>query len=72
MAGVADYALYRKALPWDHSPRIPLLTDQGGRSRTFAGAPYQPQATAPKGLIAAADRATYDLVRGLIGDLPGL
>ena len=47
-----------------------LLTEAGGYVGTFAGTPYQPQAAAPKGLIAAADRATYDLVRGLVHKLP--
>ena len=68
--GSADYALYRKALPWDHCPGSLLLTEAGGYVGTFAGAPYQPQAAAPKGLIAAGDRETYDLVRGLVHKLP--
>lgn len=70
VGGSADYALYRKALPWDHCPGSLLLTEAGGYVGTFAGAPYEPQAAAPKGLIAAADRATYDLVRGLVHKLP--
>jgi fructose-1,6-bisphosphatase/inositol monophosphatase family enzyme len=70
--GAADYALYRRAKPWDHGPGSLLLTEAGGYVGTFDGAPYQPQRGVPTGLVAAADRATYDLVQGLIGDLPGL
>lgn len=69
--GGADYALYRKTKPWDHAPGQLLLSEAGGVLGTFDGEPYQPQAEAPSGLVAAADRATYDLVRGLLHALPG-
>jgi fructose-1,6-bisphosphatase/inositol monophosphatase family enzyme len=68
--GEADYALYKKAKPWDHAPGSLLLAEAGGHVGTFDGEPYRPQAEAPRGLVAAADRATYDLVQGLVGDLP--
>jgi fructose-1,6-bisphosphatase/inositol monophosphatase family enzyme len=70
--GEADYALYRKAKPWDHAPGSLLLAEAGGFVGTFDGLPYGPQHGVPLGLVAAADRATYDVVQGLIGDLPGL
>ncbi|GHJ58941.1 inositol monophosphatase [Nocardioides sp. OK12] len=70
--GGADYALYRKTKPWDHAPGALLLSEAGGVLGTFDGEPYRPQAPAPAGLVAAADRATYDLVRGLLHALPGL
>jgi fructose-1,6-bisphosphatase/inositol monophosphatase family enzyme len=70
--GSADYALYRRAKPWDHAPGSLLLTEAGGYVGTFGGSPYQPQGDPPVGLITAADRATYDLVRGLVHALPGL
>ena len=70
--GGADYALYRRPKPWDHAPGSLLLTEAGGVSGGFDGAPYRPQADPPTGLISAADQATYDLVRGLVDDLPGL
>ena len=38
---------------------------------TFDGSPYRPRLD-PLGLIAAADRATYDLVHDLVDALPGL
>ena len=70
--GAADYALYRKTKPWDHAPGSLLLSEAGGVLGTFGGEPYRPQEPAPSGLVAAADRATYDLVRGLVGSLPGI
>jgi fructose-1,6-bisphosphatase/inositol monophosphatase family enzyme len=70
--GEADYALYRRAKPWDHAPGSLLLEETGGVLGTFDGEPYRPQDDPPTGLVAAADRATYDLVQGLVHDLPGL
>jgi fructose-1,6-bisphosphatase/inositol monophosphatase family enzyme len=70
--GSADYALYRRAKPWDHAPGSLLLTEAGGHVGTFDGSPYRPQGDPPVGLITAADRPTYDLVRGLVHALPGL
>jgi fructose-1,6-bisphosphatase/inositol monophosphatase family enzyme len=70
--GEADYALYGKAKPWDHAPGLLLLGEAGGYVGTFGGEPYDPQRGIPTGLVVAADRPTYDLVQGLLGDLPGL
>lgn len=70
--GAADYALYRKTKPWDHAPGSLLLQEAGGHVGTFGGGPYEPQGAPPSGLVAAGDRATYDLVQGLVHQLPGL
>lgn len=70
--GAADYALYRGTKPWDHAPGLLLLRESGGYVGTFDGSPYLPQVAPPSGIIAAADRATYDLVQGLVHSLPGL
>jgi fructose-1,6-bisphosphatase/inositol monophosphatase family enzyme len=70
--GAADYALYRRAKPWDHAPGSLLLNEAGGFVGTFDGSPYRPHLDPPLGLIAAADRATYDLVHELVDALPGL
>ena len=70
--GAADYALYWRPKPWDHAPGSLLLSEVGGFVGTFDGAPYLPQMDPPLGLVSAADRATYDLVQGLLGRLPGL
>jgi fructose-1,6-bisphosphatase/inositol monophosphatase family enzyme len=70
--GEADYALYGKVKPWDHAPGSLLLAEAGGFVGTFDGRRYRPQDDPPPGLVAAADRATYGLVQGLVHDLPGL
>ncbi len=70
--GRADYALYKKTKPWDHAPGSLLVTEAGGHVGTFRGQPYRPQGPPPSGLVVAADRATYDVVRGLVPALPGL
>lgn len=68
--GEADYALYHKSSPWDHAPGSLLLAEAGCFLGTFAGEAYRPQSQRPAGLVAAADRATYDLVQGLVSQLP--
>jgi fructose-1,6-bisphosphatase/inositol monophosphatase family enzyme len=68
--GDADYALYRRSKPWDHAPGLLLLGEAGGYVGTFGGAPYHPQGEVPRGLVAAADLATYDQVQGLLDSLP--
>ncbi|QWC85790.1 inositol monophosphatase [Nocardioidaceae bacterium] len=71
--GAADYALFAKAKPWDHAPGQLLLAEAGGVVGTFTGDAYAPQRTDDgAGLVAAGDRETYDLVRGLVHALPGL
>jgi fructose-1,6-bisphosphatase/inositol monophosphatase family enzyme len=70
--GAADYALFRRAKPWDHAPGSLLLSEAGGHVGTFDGSAYQAQGDPPRGLVSAADKATYDLVRGLVSALPGL
>lgn len=67
--GDADYAVYRKGNPWDHAPGSLLVTEAGGCVGTFAGEPYRAQDPEPAGLVAAADRATYDLVQGQLPSL---
>ncbi len=70
--GEADFVLYGGTKPWDHAPGALLLSEAGGYLGTFDGRPYQPQQPEPRGLVGAADRATYDLVQGLVHQLPGL
>jgi fructose-1,6-bisphosphatase/inositol monophosphatase family enzyme len=70
--GAADYAIYRRAKPWDHAPGTLLLTEAGGFVGTFEGHRYRPRLDPPLGLISAADRATYDVVQRLVHALPGL
>jgi fructose-1,6-bisphosphatase/inositol monophosphatase family enzyme len=70
--GAADYVVYGRANPWDHVPGGLILTEAGGYLGTLAGGPYrphddhEPDGTAPRGLVAAADEATCDTVRALL------
>ena len=70
--GAADYALYRRPKPWDHAPGSLLLPETGGYVGSFDGSPYRPQADPPLGIVPAGERATYDVVQGLVHALPGL
>jgi fructose-1,6-bisphosphatase/inositol monophosphatase family enzyme len=65
--GDADFVVYGRALPWDHAPGTLLLTEAGGYAGTHDGQPYRPTGPVepdgrPAGLLAAADRATYEHV----------
>jgi fructose-1,6-bisphosphatase/inositol monophosphatase family enzyme len=70
--GDADYVLYGKANPWDHVPGGLLLTEAGGFLGTAEGQPYRPsddqavEGPVKRGLLAAADRATYDALQPLL------
>jgi fructose-1,6-bisphosphatase/inositol monophosphatase family enzyme len=70
--GQADYVVYGRAFPWDHVPGGLVLTEAGGFLGTDSGGPYRPtddhdiDGAAPRLLVAAADRATYDAVVGLL------
>jgi fructose-1,6-bisphosphatase/inositol monophosphatase family enzyme len=67
--GEADYLVYRGTKPWDHAPGSLLLEEAGAFVGTFDGHRYRPQDEAPAGLVAAADRSTYDHVQPLLSDL---
>jgi fructose-1,6-bisphosphatase/inositol monophosphatase family enzyme len=67
--GDADYLLYSGTQPWDHAPGSLLLEESGAFLGTFEGLRYRPQGDPPRGLVAAADRATYERVQGLLGEL---
>ena len=69
--GDADYVVYGRANPWDHVPGGLILTEAGGFLGTFDGGAYRPtddhdvDGAAPRGLVAAGDRATYEAIRPL-------
>jgi fructose-1,6-bisphosphatase/inositol monophosphatase family enzyme len=67
--GEADYLLYAGTKPWDHAPGSLLLEESGAYLGTFEGGRYRPQEDPPRGLVGAADRATYERVEGLVGEL---
>ena len=68
--GKADYALSWRPQPWDHAPGSLLLAEVGGVVGALDGTLYDAQQPPPRVLLAARDRATYDLVRGVLGVLP--
>jgi fructose-1,6-bisphosphatase/inositol monophosphatase family enzyme len=67
--GAADYLVYGGTQPWDHAPGSLIMAESGAYLGTFEGGPYRPQDDPPRGLVGAADRATYDVVQGLVGEL---
>ncbi len=71
-SGSADWAAYLKTKPWDHAPGSLLLTEAGGAVTTLDGRPYRPQQPSPRGLVAATDPDTAELVRRTLHALPGL
>lgn len=60
--GACDFILYGRAQPWDHVPGSLLLAEAGAFVGTADGDPYDPRTRPAAGLVAAADRATYDAV----------
>jgi fructose-1,6-bisphosphatase/inositol monophosphatase family enzyme len=71
--GDADYVVYGRANPWDHVPGGLILTEAGGFLGTHADAAYRPtddhgaDGSAPRVIVAAADRSTYEAVIRLVG-----
>jgi fructose-1,6-bisphosphatase/inositol monophosphatase family enzyme len=63
--GATDYIVYGSVMPWDHSAGSLLVAEAGGHTGTWDGGTYRPP-DVPKGLVAAADRATYELVQPLL------
>jgi fructose-1,6-bisphosphatase/inositol monophosphatase family enzyme len=61
VSGHADFIVFGYDNPWDHAPGSLILSEAGGYLGTLDGEPYDPRASG-HGLIAAADRATYDVV----------
>jgi fructose-1,6-bisphosphatase/inositol monophosphatase family enzyme len=61
VSGHADFVLYGRDYPWDHAPGSLILAESGGHLGTLDGEDYDPRFSG-SGLIAAADRATYDVV----------
>jgi fructose-1,6-bisphosphatase/inositol monophosphatase family enzyme len=70
--GDADYVIYGRANPWDHVPGGLILTEAGGFLGTVDGGAYRPtddhdeHGAAPRGMVAAADRETYETIRALL------
>lgn len=69
MQGAADAVMWNGTHPWDHVPGSLMLAEAGGYLGDFDGNPYQPQVPA-RGLIGAADQATYQAVRQAMQGAP--
>lgn len=67
--GGQDFVLFWRTLPSDHAPGLLLLQEAGGVALRPDASPYRPADTRP-GLLAAADRSTWDAVRAIL--LPGV
>jgi fructose-1,6-bisphosphatase/inositol monophosphatase family enzyme len=65
--GAADFIVYGRGNPWDHVPGSLLLAESGGHLGLLDGTAYDPSRVAGHGIVAAADRATYDEVVARIG-----
>ena len=60
--GAADFIVYGRGNPWDHVPGSLLLAESGGYLGLLDGRHYDARRVADAGILAAADRATYDTV----------
>lgn len=61
VAGEQDFALFWRALPWDHAPGALFLAEAGGRTARLDGTPYRPREDRP-GLLAAHSAAAWNSV----------
>lgn len=64
--GEADYIVYRSVAPWDHVPGTLILREAGGCVGTPDGQAYAPRSRPAAGIVAAADRQTYETVRAAL------
>lgn len=68
--GQADYIVYGRNSPWDHSPGALMVREAGGAVGHPDGTPYAPRGLTPT-IIVAADRGTYAAVRRHAADALG-
>lgn len=69
--GFAHVGLFARMMPWDHAPGWLIHREAGGYAARMDGTPYTPTET-DGGLILAPDRASWEVVRGLVGQgVPG-
>src|SRR5690606_13423643 len=66
-----EFALYWRALPWDHAPGALFISEAGGVVARLDGTPYQP-GQQMKGLLAARSQAIWNTVRSLLPDVCSL
>lgn len=62
--GATDFVFFWRTLPWDHAPGTLLVREAGGVATRPDGTPYRPE-PGGKGLLVAADPATWSLAQAL-------
>lgn len=65
VGGEQDFALFWRALPWDHAPGALFLEEAGGRVARPDGSPYRPRDDRP-GLLVAANPAIWASAAGTL------
>ena len=63
-SGVKDFALYYRALPWDHAPGALVVQEAGGIVLQYDAQPFEPL-TAKNGLLAATSREAWGALSAL-------
>lgn len=61
-SGHTHFLMFNKLMPWDHLAGTLIVEEAGGYMARFDGSPYRPEHRSG-GLIGAADRETWDLLR---------
>jgi fructose-1,6-bisphosphatase/inositol monophosphatase family enzyme len=70
VAGARHFALFWRALPWDHAPGTLFAEEAGAMARRLDGSVYRPGDARP-GLLVARNEEVWRLVRkGLLADIP--
>jgi fructose-1,6-bisphosphatase/inositol monophosphatase family enzyme len=64
--GLTDAVFYSRLYPWDHAAGILALTEAGGHVSHLTGKPYRTNGPLIDPLIAAGDRAGFELLYGLM------
>ena len=65
--GVQNFAVFWRALPWDHAPGVLFLQEAGGKAARFDGSSYRP-AEPGYGILAAQTPGLWrDLHEMLLG-----
>ncbi|SDY79773.1 fructose-1,6-bisphosphatase [Micromonospora pattaloongensis] len=66
LAGHQHFALFWRALPWDHTPGALLLREAGGVAARFDGTPYDPADDRSGLLVAASDEIWHAVHTALL------
>ena len=62
-SGAMDFSLFTKLMPWDHAPGAFLHAEAGGLAKLLEGEVYNPLQRRTRGLLMAADEATWETLR---------